>query len=55
MPKVEPGEIRIVVIVVQGKAEEATASAVQQIKALFLAPNGVVCTNPKDAATATGD
>jgi len=55
MPPLQPGEIRIVVIAVQGNAKDATQSAVEQIKALFVSPNGVVCSKAADAATASGD
>ena len=55
MPELAPGEIRVVVIALQGPADKVTQSAVEQIRALFLAPNGVVCTKALDAATASGD
>jgi hypothetical protein len=55
MPELKTGEIRVVLIALQGPAKEVTDSMVAQIKALFLAPNGVVCTKAAEAATASGD
>ncbi len=55
MPPLQPGEIRITLLIIQGESKVATESAVQQIKAFFVSSNGVVCTKAADAATASGD